>query len=107
MVSLCATPIQTWKVSPLPSFSEWLTDGFLVFRLRLGKALNYEFNEDSQTGLFQRRDPREGGPALDIERGELEVFLPSKDSAYSSSPTNPISPQQTREGCPPHERQAT
>ena len=31
-----------------------------VFRLRLGKALNYEFNEDSQTGLFQRRDPREG-----------------------------------------------
>lgn len=40
-----------------------------VFRLRLGKALNYVFNEDSQTGLFQRRDPREGGPALDIERG--------------------------------------
>ena len=31
-----------------------------VFRLRLGKALNYEFYEDSQTGLFQRRDPREG-----------------------------------------------
>jgi hypothetical protein len=31
-----------------------------VFRLRLGKALNYEFNEDSQTGLFSRRDPREG-----------------------------------------------
>ena len=58
-----------------------------VFRLRLGKALNYEYNEDTQTGLFQRRDPREGevesirychtsieastgGPALDIERGE-------------------------------------
>ncbi|KAG8739061.1 hypothetical protein FRC10_006218 [Ceratobasidium sp. 414] len=39
-----------------------------VFRLRLGKALNYEFHEDSQTGLFQRRDPREGGPRLDIER---------------------------------------
>ncbi|CAE6439583.1 unnamed protein product [Rhizoctonia solani] len=39
-----------------------------VLRLRLGKALNYEFNEDSQTGLFQRRDPREGGPRLDIER---------------------------------------
>ena len=31
-----------------------------VFRLRLGKTLNFEFNEDSQTGLFQRRDPREG-----------------------------------------------
>ncbi|KAI0090743.1 hypothetical protein BDY19DRAFT_887226 [Irpex rosettiformis] len=39
-----------------------------VFRLRLGKALNYEYYEDSQTGLFQRRDPREGGPGLDIER---------------------------------------
>lgn len=39
-----------------------------VFRLRFGKALNFEFNEDSQTGLFQRRDPREGGPRLDIER---------------------------------------
>ncbi|KAF7324326.1 hypothetical protein MVEN_02649300 [Mycena venus] len=34
-----------------------------VFRLKLGKAINYEYNEDSQTGLFQRR-----GPALDIER---------------------------------------
>jgi len=31
-----------------------------VFRLRLGEALNFEFNEDTQTGLFQRRDPREG-----------------------------------------------
>ncbi|KAF9259074.1 hypothetical protein L218DRAFT_1080068 [Marasmius fiardii PR-910] len=40
-----------------------------VFRLRPGKALNFEFHEDSQTGLFQRRDPRGGGPALDIERG--------------------------------------
>ena len=46
-----------------------------VFRLRLGKALNYEYNEDSQTGLFQRRDPREGGPALDIERGQFAVQL--------------------------------
>ncbi|KAI0287338.1 hypothetical protein BC826DRAFT_1045242 [Russula brevipes] len=39
-----------------------------VFRLRLGKALNYEYHEDSQTGLFSRKDPREGGPGLDIER---------------------------------------
>ncbi|KAI9465660.1 hypothetical protein BJY52DRAFT_1113241, partial [Lactarius psammicola] len=39
-----------------------------VFRLRLGKALDYEYSEDSQTGLFSRRDPREGGPGLDIER---------------------------------------
>jgi len=35
-----------------------------VFRLRLGKALNFEFNEDTQTGLFQRRDPREGNLIL-------------------------------------------
>ena len=33
-----------------------------VFRLRLGRALNYEFNEDSRTSLFQRKDPREGLP---------------------------------------------
>ncbi|GAA5898743.1 hypothetical protein JCM5296_006705 [Sporobolomyces johnsonii] len=39
-----------------------------VFRLRLGKALDFEFNEDSFAGLFQRRDPREAGPILDIER---------------------------------------
>ena len=46
-----------------------------VFRLRLGKALNYEYNEDTQTGLFQRRDPREGGAPLDIERGTLYTLL--------------------------------
>lgn len=45
-----------------------------VFRLRLGKALNYEYHEDSQTGLFQRRDPREGGAGLDIERGASRLF---------------------------------
>ncbi|KAH8928379.1 hypothetical protein BT69DRAFT_1237176 [Atractiella rhizophila] len=39
-----------------------------VFRLRLGKALDFEFYEDSINGLFQRRDPREAGPILDIER---------------------------------------
>lgn len=33
-----------------------------VFRHRLGQALNYEYNEDSQTGLFYRRDPRQGMP---------------------------------------------
>ncbi|KAG2144663.1 uncharacterized protein EDB93DRAFT_1288952 [Suillus bovinus] len=39
-----------------------------VFRLRLGNALNYEFSEDMQAGLFQRPYPRSGGPAMDIER---------------------------------------
>ena len=38
-----------------------------VFRLRLGKTLNFEFNEDTQTGLFQRRDPREGRERDPIE----------------------------------------
>ena len=40
-----------------------------IFRLRIGKALNFKFNEDSQTLLFKRKDPRDGGPVLDIERG--------------------------------------
>lgn len=39
-----------------------------VVRLRLGKAIDFEFNEDSFAGLFQRKDPREAGPGLDIER---------------------------------------
>ena len=61
-----------------------------VLRLRLGKAINFEYNEDTQTGLFSRRDPREGtsrdlfrimaysilgGPALDIERGTLFTYV--------------------------------
>ncbi|GAA5828237.1 hypothetical protein JCM11251_002650 [Rhodosporidiobolus azoricus] len=39
-----------------------------VCRLRFGKCLDYEYNEDSFAGLFQRREPREAGPVLDIER---------------------------------------
>ncbi|KAH7334887.1 hypothetical protein B0J17DRAFT_93070 [Rhizoctonia solani] len=39
-----------------------------VFRIRLGKALNYDYKEDSLATLFNRRDPRKGGPRLDIER---------------------------------------
>ncbi|TIA70091.1 hypothetical protein E3P77_00300 [Wallemia ichthyophaga] len=39
-----------------------------VFRLRVGKALNYEFLEDFYGALFQRREPRDAGPLLDIER---------------------------------------
>lgn len=31
-----------------------------VFRLRLGKALNYEYDEDTQAGLFFKTHPREG-----------------------------------------------
>lgn len=39
-----------------------------VFRTRFGKAINFEYHEDSYNGLFQRRDPKEAGPILDIER---------------------------------------
>ncbi|WRT66519.1 uncharacterized protein IL334_003478 [Kwoniella shivajii] len=39
-----------------------------VFRLRLGKALDFDFFEDWQGSLFSRADPRNGGPALDVER---------------------------------------
>lgn len=39
-----------------------------VFKLRFSKAINYENHEDSYNGLFQRRDPKEAGPLLDIER---------------------------------------
>nr|KIR85318.1 hypothetical protein I308_04578 [Cryptococcus tetragattii IND107] len=39
-----------------------------VFRLRFGKALDFDYYEDWQGSLFSRADPRNGGPALDIER---------------------------------------
>ncbi|KAK8864544.1 hypothetical protein IAR55_001794 [Kwoniella newhampshirensis] len=39
-----------------------------VFRLRLGKALDFDFYEDWQGSLFSRADPRNGGPSLDVER---------------------------------------
>ncbi|PVI06649.1 hypothetical protein DM02DRAFT_402877 [Periconia macrospinosa] len=39
-----------------------------VFRLRLGKALDYEFHEDYIGGLFSIRGPRDSTPLLDIER---------------------------------------
>lgn len=52
-----------------------------VFRLRLGKALDYEYHEDYIGGLFNIRGPREATPLLDIERAlnKLEkVALKSK-----------------------------
>ncbi|CAK7227618.1 hypothetical protein SCUCBS95973_006603 [Sporothrix curviconia] len=39
-----------------------------IFRIRLGKALNYEFNEDYIGGYFSERGPRETTALLDIER---------------------------------------
>jgi hypothetical protein len=39
-----------------------------IFRIRLGKALDYEFHEDYIGGLFSFRGPRDTSPLLDIER---------------------------------------
>nr|ODO01229.1 hypothetical protein L204_01957 [Cryptococcus depauperatus CBS 7855] len=44
-----------------------------VFRLRLGKALDFDYFEDWQGSLFSRADPRNGGPALDIERAMAKL----------------------------------
>lgn len=62
MVLLCAKLTLTWRSFGASSDFAGALGCTTKFgtRLRLGKALNYEFNEDSQTGLFQRRDPREG-----------------------------------------------
>lgn len=39
-----------------------------IFRIRLGKALDYEFHEDYIGSLFSIRGPRETTALLDIER---------------------------------------
>ncbi|KAF2731552.1 hypothetical protein EJ04DRAFT_498457 [Polyplosphaeria fusca] len=39
-----------------------------VFRIRLGKALDYEFHEDYIGSLFSIKGPRDTTPLLDIER---------------------------------------
>ncbi len=39
-----------------------------IFRIRLGKALDYEFAEDFIGGLFSIKGQRDAGPILDIER---------------------------------------
>ncbi|OAA59604.1 hypothetical protein SPI_05802 [Niveomyces insectorum RCEF 264] len=56
-----------------------------IVRLRLGKALNYDYHEDYIGGYFSERGPREGATALlDIERAlnKLEkVALRRRDAA--------------------------
>lgn len=39
-----------------------------VFRIRLGKCLDFEFHEDNIGSLFSIRGPRDAGAILDIER---------------------------------------
>jgi hypothetical protein len=63
MALQCVMRILIWRYSGRSGYDAAMRDlgtKTLTFSLRLGKALDYEYNEDSQTGLFQRRDPREG-----------------------------------------------
>ena len=39
-----------------------------IFRVRLGRALDFEFHEDNLGGLFSIRGPRDASALLDIER---------------------------------------
>lgn len=39
-----------------------------IFRVRLGKALDFEFHEDNIGGLFSIRGPRDASALLDVER---------------------------------------
>ena len=54
-----------------------------IFRIRLGKALDFEFHEDNIGSLFSIRGPRDASALLDVERGfnKLEkVALKRRDS---------------------------
>lgn len=59
-----------------------------IFRIRLGKALNYEFHEDYIGSLFSIRGPRDTTALLDIERAfnKLEkVALSHRNKAQNAS----------------------
>ena len=54
-----------------------------IFRIRLGKALDFEFHEDNIGSLFSIRGPRDASALLDVERAfnKLEkVALKRRDS---------------------------
>lgn len=58
-----------------------------IFRLRLGKALNYDFHEDYIGSLFSIRGPRDTTALLDIERAfnKLEkIAMQRRDRAATS-----------------------
>lgn len=64
-----------------------------IFRIRLGKALNYEFNEDYIGGYFSERGPRETTALLDIERAlnKLEkVALRRRNATGPSQRRRPL-----------------
>ncbi|ERS99441.1 hypothetical protein HMPREF1624_04641 [Sporothrix schenckii ATCC 58251] len=64
-----------------------------IFRIRLGKALNYEFNEDYIGGYFSERGPRESTALLDIERAlnKLEkVALRQRNRTQAGKARRPL-----------------
>lgn len=65
-----------------------------IFRVRLGKALNYEFHEDYIGSLFSIRGPRDTTALLDIERAfnKLEkIALKRRDeAAKKAKPKGPL-----------------
>lgn len=64
-----------------------------IFRIRLGKALNYEFNEDYIGGYFSEKGPRESTALLDIERAlnKLEkVALRRRNVTHPSQAHRPL-----------------
>lgn len=75
---------KSFVISPLPPAFETYSSSSQV-RLRLGKALDFEFHEDSFAGLFQRREPREAGPILDIERALAKLEKVRCRSSFAAS----------------------
>ncbi|KIW78208.1 hypothetical protein Z517_08041 [Fonsecaea pedrosoi CBS 271.37] len=64
-----------------------------IFRIRLGKALNYEFHEDYIGSLFSIRGPRDTTALLDIERAfnKLEkVALANRNRISKPGRTGPL-----------------
>ena len=64
-----------------------------IFRIRLGKALNYEYNEDYIGGYFSEKGPRESTALLDIERAlnKLEkVALRRRNASPPSRKHRPL-----------------
>ena len=65
-----------------------------IFRVRLGKALNYDFHEDYIGSLFSIRGPRDTTALLDIERAfnKLEkIAIKRRDAnVKSNTPKGPL-----------------
>lgn len=64
-----------------------------IFRIRLGRALNYEFHEDYIGSLFSIRGPRDTTALLDIERAfnKLEkIALQNRDQRHKTGRKGPL-----------------